>query len=51
MIDPLDANHWLHVTETKFGLLNCSEFQKTLFAAQQLYGSASAWWATYTATV
>jgi hypothetical protein len=26
MIDPLDANHWLHVTETKFGLLNYSEF-------------------------
>jgi hypothetical protein len=34
-----------------FGLLRYSEFQKTLFAAQQLCGSASAWWATYTATI
>jgi hypothetical protein len=25
-IDPLDANHWLHVIESKFRLLNFSEF-------------------------
>jgi hypothetical protein len=49
--DPLEANHWLHMTKIKFGLLHCSEFQKTLFAAQQLCGSASAWWATYTTTI
>jgi hypothetical protein len=49
--DPLEANHWLRVTESKFKLLRCSEFQKTLFAAQQLSGSASAWWATYTAAI
>jgi hypothetical protein len=49
--DPLKANHWRRVTESKFRLLRCSEFQKTLFAAQQLRGSASAWWATYTATI
>jgi hypothetical protein len=51
MIDPLEANHWFRVTESKFGLLHCSKFQKTLFAAQQLRGSASAWWATYTITI
>jgi hypothetical protein len=39
------------VTELKFGLLHCSEFHKTLFTAQQLRGSASAWWATYTAAI
>jgi hypothetical protein len=49
--DPLEANHWLHVTESKFKLLHCSEFQKTLFVAQQLRGYASAWWATYTAAI
>jgi hypothetical protein len=49
--DPLEANHWLRVTESKFKLLRCFEFQKTLFAAQQLRGSASAWWATYTAAI
>jgi hypothetical protein len=49
--DLLEANHWLHVTESQFGLLHCFEFQKTLFAAQQLCGSASAWWATYTVAI
>jgi hypothetical protein len=39
------------MTESKFGLLHCSKFQKTLFVAQQLCGSASAWWATYTTTI
>jgi hypothetical protein len=34
--------------ESKFGLLRCTEVQKTLFAAQQLWGDASAWWANYT---
>jgi hypothetical protein len=24
--DPLEANHWLRVTESKFGLVHCSEF-------------------------
>jgi hypothetical protein len=36
--------------ESKFGLLRCTEVQKTLFTAQQLWGDASAWWANYTAT-
>jgi hypothetical protein len=48
---PLEANHWLRVTEAKFGLLHCSEFQKTLFAAEQLRSSTSAWWATSTTTI
>jgi hypothetical protein len=25
-IDPLEANHWLRMTEAKFGLLHCYEF-------------------------
>jgi hypothetical protein len=48
--EPLEADHWLRVMESKFGLLHCTEVQKTLFAAQQLWGDASAWWANYTAT-
>jgi hypothetical protein len=36
--------------ESKFGLLRCTEVQKTLFTVQQLCGDASAWWAKYTAT-
>ncbi|GJN40253.1 hypothetical protein PR202_gb29441 [Eleusine coracana subsp. coracana] len=49
--EPLDADHWLHQTESKFGLLECIECQKVLFAAQQLQGSASAWWANYEASL
>jgi hypothetical protein len=48
--EPLEANHWLWVMETKFGLLHYTEVQKTLFATQQLRGDARAWWASYTAT-
>jgi hypothetical protein len=45
--DPLEADNWLRTTESKFGLLHYTEYQKTLYAAQQLRGSAGAWWASY----
>jgi hypothetical protein len=48
--EPLEADHWLRVIESKFGLLHCTEVQKTLFIAQQLCGDATAWWANYVAT-
>jgi hypothetical protein len=48
--EPLEADHWLHTVESKFDLLNCTENQKTLFAAQQLLGNARAWWTSFTAT-
>jgi hypothetical protein len=32
--EPLEADHWLRVIESKFGLLHCMEVQKTLFDAQ-----------------
>jgi hypothetical protein len=50
-IDPLEADSWLCTTESKFGLLHYTEYQKTLYAAQQLRGAAGAWWASYTATL
>jgi hypothetical protein len=50
-MDPLEADSWLCTTEAKFGLLHYSETQKTLFVAQQLRGSMSAWWATFTTTL
>jgi hypothetical protein len=46
----LEADHWLHTIESKFDILNCTENQKTLLAAQQLLGGARAWWASFTAT-
>jgi hypothetical protein len=48
--EPLEVDHWLHTVESKFDFLNCTENQKTLFAAQQLLGDARAWWASFTAT-
>jgi hypothetical protein len=49
--DPLEAKSWLRTTQAKFILLRCSEMQKMLFVAQQLRGSVSAWWVTFTATL
>jgi hypothetical protein len=48
--EPLKADHWLRVIESKFELLHCKEVQKTLFTTQQLRGDASTWWANYAAT-
>jgi hypothetical protein len=48
--EPLEADHWLRVMESKFGLLRYIKVQKTLFTVQQLRGDASVWWANYTAT-
>jgi hypothetical protein len=31
--EPLEVDHWLQVMESKFGLLRCTEVQKTLFTA------------------
>jgi hypothetical protein len=49
--NPLKADSWLRTIEAKFDFLHCSEMQKTIFAAQRLRGSTSAWWATFTGTL
>jgi hypothetical protein len=49
--DPVEADSWLCTTESKFGLLHCTEYQKTLYAVQQLRDAARAWWASYIATL
>jgi hypothetical protein len=48
--EPLEADHWLRMIESKFGLLHCTEVQKTLFTVQQLRDDVSAWWANYATT-
>jgi hypothetical protein len=48
---PLEADSWLYTTESKFGLLHCTEYQKTLYTAQQLRGATGAWWDSYIATL
>jgi hypothetical protein len=49
--NPLEVDNWLRITVSKFGLLHCTEFQKTLYRAQQFGGPGSAWWANFTATL
>jgi hypothetical protein len=50
-IDPSEADSWLCTTKSKFGLLHCTEYQKTMYDVQQLIGAAGAWWASYIATL
>jgi hypothetical protein len=44
--DPLDADMWLHVMESKFPLLmgDYPDDTKACFTAQQLRGPARTWW-------
>jgi hypothetical protein len=49
--DLLEADNWLCTIESMFGLLHYTEYQKTLYATQQLRGSAGTWWASYNATL
>jgi hypothetical protein len=44
--DPLDADEWLRVVESKFPLLTgaCPDDTKARFIAQQLHGPAQTWW-------
>jgi hypothetical protein len=50
--DPLDADVWLRVVESKFPLLNgsCLEVAKARFATQQLRGPSRTWWDHFLAT-
>ena len=45
--EPLEVEHWLRTLEQKFRLLGVTDEQKVYFAAQQLLGSAGAWWETF----
>jgi hypothetical protein len=47
--EPLDTDAWLRTIESKFALLSvpCSDENKSLFAAQQLRGTARIWWDHY----
>jgi hypothetical protein len=34
--DPLEADSWLRTTESKFGLLHCTKYQKTMYVGSSL---------------
>jgi hypothetical protein len=48
--DPLDADNWLRVIETKLNLIVCSDEECVAIAAHQLEGPAKSWWDNYTAS-
>src|SRR6266540_719383 len=47
--DPLEADSWIQLMESKFDLIACTEEKKALFAAHQLRGPATSWWSTHLA--
>jgi hypothetical protein len=48
--DPLEADDWLRVIETKLDLTVCSDEECVAIAVHQLEGPTKAWWDNYTAT-
>src|SRR6266542_261570 len=47
--DPLEADSWIRLMESKFELITYTEEQKALFAAHQLRCPVASWWATHLA--
>jgi hypothetical protein len=43
----MDAEDWLKGVEKKLMIAQCTNREKVLFAAHQLYGTAANWWETY----
>jgi hypothetical protein len=47
--DPLEADDWLRVIDTKLDLTVCSSEECIAITTHQLEGPAKAWWDNYTA--
>jgi hypothetical protein len=45
--DPMEAQDWLKGVEKKLVIAQCTDREKVLFAAYQLFGTAVNWWETY----
>jgi hypothetical protein len=43
----MNAEDWLKGVEKKLMIAQCTDCEKVLFAAHQLYGTATNWWETY----
>jgi hypothetical protein len=44
---PMEAEEWLKGVEKKLVIAQCTDREKVLFAAHQLFGTAANWWETY----
>jgi hypothetical protein len=45
--DPMEADDWLRVIETKLDLTNCTNEECVALAVHQLEGTAKSWWDSY----
>jgi hypothetical protein len=45
--DPMEAEDWLKGVGKKLVIAQCTDHEKVLFAAHQLFGTAANWWETY----
>jgi hypothetical protein len=45
--DPMDTEDWLKGVKKKLVIAPCTDHEKVLFVAHQLYGTAANWWETY----
>jgi hypothetical protein len=43
----MEVEDWLKSIEKKLEIAQCTDLEKVLFAAQQLFGTAAEWWETY----
>jgi hypothetical protein len=48
--DPMEAKDWLKRVEKKLVIAQCTDHEKVLFAAHQLFGTEANWWETYCST-
>jgi hypothetical protein len=49
--DPMDAEDWLKGVEKKLVITQCTDREKVLFTAHQLYGTIANWWEMYCNTM
>jgi hypothetical protein len=45
--DPMEVEYWLKGVEKNLVIAQCTNCEKVLFAAHQLFGTAANWWETY----
>jgi hypothetical protein len=48
--NPMEAKDWLKRVEKKLVIAQCTDREKVLFTAHQLFGTAANWWETYCTT-
>jgi hypothetical protein len=46
-VEPIDADDWLKTIEKKLQVIQCTNWERVLFAAHQLVGPARDWWDAY----